>query len=69
MRIRRISDAQIAYVIEVTSKRREAFHRVMTEFPTNAKLAEQLCCCQRVIDRIVAGEYGPRETSSRTTKS
>lgn len=69
MRPRRITDAQIAHVIDVTTRRRAAYEKFLREFPTNAQLAKELNCCQRVIDRIVAGEYSvPRGTSLSPTE-
>lgn len=47
---RRLSDEQIDYVKRVTAQRRQAME-VVKQFPTNAQLAAELKCSERVIDK------------------
>lgn len=51
---RRLTDEQIAYVQRITTQRRQAMEAVK-QFPTNAQLAEELNCCQRVIEKYSCG--------------
>lgn len=66
MKPRVLTDKQVELVVRVTSQRRQAMNAVR-EFPTNAQLAVQLGCCQRVIDRLSAGHgyKDSRESSVR----
>lgn len=51
---RALTDEQVAFVVNVTARRRLAAE-ALRKFPTNADIAGQLGCCQRLIDRISAG--------------
>lgn len=51
---RALTDEQLAHVVLVTTERREAY-RIARAFPTNADLAEECNCSERLIERISTG--------------
>lgn len=68
MKLRVLTDDEIAHVIDITRRRRAAYVRLAEDFPTNEQLAENLEVSLATINNLARGmlpkSVVPRESSS-----